>query len=113
MTINDTTGGGSGAKPMSERLPLLIPSGLVHVYFVQPSVLTNEGKVERTSVYYTVEHDGDKLPRGSKAKFMAKRPDVREDLIALGRRADLSTVNEDFSWAQGGGLTIRVVKRAA
>lgn len=97
---------------MSPRLPLLIPSGLVHVYFVAPSVKTNEGTVERTSIYFTLEHDGDKLPRGSKVKFMAKDPAIREDLIALGKRSDLGSVNEEFSWAKGGALTIRVMARA-
>lgn len=97
---------------MSPRLPLLLPSGLVHVYFVAPSVKTNEGTVERTSIYFTLEHDGDKLPRGSKVKFMAKDPAIREDLIALGKRSDLGSVNEEFSWAKGGALTIRVMARA-
>lgn len=97
---------------MSPRLPLLIPSGLVHIYFVSPSVKTNEGTVERTSVYFTIEHEGDKLPKGSKVKFMSKRPEIREDLIALGQRSDLASINEDFSWATGGALTIRVVPRA-
>lgn len=109
MPINDTT---KAEGAMSPRLPLLIPSGLVHVYFVAPSVKTNEGKVERTSIYYTLEHDGDDLPRGAKAKFMAKAPAIREDLIALGQRSDLAQVNEEFSWAKGGALTIRILPRA-
>jgi len=110
MPIEDSTAKGGAA--MSPRLPLLIPSGLVHVYFVAPSVKTNEGTVERTSIYYTLEHEGDKLPKGSKVKFMAKDPEIRKDLIALGQRADLANVNEDFTWAKGGALTIRVVPRA-
>jgi len=110
LTIENATA--TGGKQMSPRLPLLIPNGLVHIYFVSPSVKTNEGTVERTSVYFTIEHEGDKLPKGSKVKFMSKRPEIREDLIALGQRSDLASINEDFSWATGGALTIRVVPRA-
>lgn len=89
---------------MSPRLPLKIPSGRVHVYFVSPSVMTNEGKVERTSAYYT-EADGTKF------KFMARDPAIREDLMALGKRGDLADVDEIFQWASGGGLTVRIVPR--
>lgn len=108
----DVTGLGKDGKQASPQLPLLIPSGLVHVYFVAPSVKTNEGTVERTSIYYTIEHDGDKLPRGAKAKFMARDPSIREDLMTLGKRSDLASVNEEFAWAKGGALTIRVLPRA-
>lgn len=90
---------------MSPRLPLQIPSGRVHVYFVAPSVKTNDGTVERTSIYYT-DKNGDKF------KFMARKPEVREDLIALGKRADLAEVDEEFIWAKGGALTINVIPRA-
>lgn len=102
-TIQDNVA--QGGTQMSPRLPLQIPSGRVHVYFVAPSVKTNEGRVERTSIYYTDAS-------GTKFKFMAKDPLIRQDLIQLGQRADLSEVDEEFLWAKGGALTIRVVPRA-
>lgn len=84
-------------------LPLQIPSGHVHVYFVQPSMTDKKG-VERSVAYYVDM-------AGTKFKFMARNPAIREDLIALGKRADLSEVDEEFTWAKGGALTVRVVPR--
>lgn len=109
MPITDTTG--TPKEQTSPQLPLEIPSGRVHVYFCQPAKVDRKG-IERTTIYYTVENDVQKTPRGSKVKFMAKNPKVREDLIALGQRADLATVDEEFTWATGGALNIRIVPRA-
>jgi len=109
MTITDSTASTSEAS--SPQLPLLIPSGLVHVYFVQPAKVDKKG-IERTTIYYTIENATSKMPQGSKVKFMAKDPAIREDLVALGRRPDLADVNEEFTWAKGGALSIRVVRRA-
>lgn len=103
MSIQDTSGSkDSGAR--SPPLPLKIPSGLVHAYFVQPSMTDKKG-IERTVLYYT---EG---ASATKFKFMAKDPAIREDLMALGKRSDLADVDEQFTWAKGGALTIRVVKR--
>jgi hypothetical protein len=101
MSIEDTSGA-PGTK--SPQLPLQIPSGHVHVYFVQPSMTDKKG-VERSVVYYTA-------PNGTKFKFMARNPAIREDIIALGKRSDLADVDEEFTWAKGGALTIRVMPRA-
>lgn len=95
--------GVAGKAAMSPQLPLKIPSGRVHVYFVQGSKADKNG-VERTTLYYTVGTD--------KFKFMAKRPEIRKDLIALGTRADLAEVDEEFNWVKGGALSIRIVPRA-
>jgi|HubBroStandDraft_1064217.scaffolds.fasta_scaffold108019_2 hypothetical protein len=100
MPIEDNSGS-DGAR--SAQLPLQIPSGKVHVYFVQPAKVDKTG-VERTTVYYTV-------PDGTKFKFMARNPDIRADLIALGKRTDLADVDEEFTWAKGGKLTVRVSTR--
>ena len=86
-------------------LPLQIPSGRVHTYFVQPSMTDKKG-IERTVLYY-VGSDG-----STKFKFMAKDPAIRTDLIALGKRTDLAEVDEEFTWAKGGALTIKIVKRS-
>lgn len=100
-TVNDTTAKDGARSPM---LPLQIPSGHVHVYFVQPSMTDKKG-VERSVAYYTDR-------AGTKFKFMARNPAIREDLIALGKRADLAEVDEEFSWAKGGALTVTVIPRA-
>ena len=101
MSVKDETS--QGGQKMSPRLELKIPSNHVHVYFVQPSFQDRKG-IERTSIYYTDA-------AGQKFKFMAKNPTVREDLIALGKRSDLASVDEEFTWEKGGTLTIRVVPR--
>lgn len=87
--------GEARSNKMSAPLPIEIPNGRVHVYFVRPSVMTNDGKVERSVIYYT-DREGRKL------KYMAKLPAVREDLIALGKREDLATIDEVFEWFKGG-----------
>lgn len=101
MTIQDNTSASGGAR--SERLPLQIPSGNLHVYFVQPEMTDKKG-TKRTVIYYE--------QKGSKFKFMAKADGIRADLIALGKRTDLADVNEEFTWAKGGALTISVTPKA-
>lgn len=95
--------GVAGKAARSPQLPLKIPSGRVHVYFLNASKADKNG-VERTTVYYTEGTE--------KFKFMARNPEIRKDLIALGSRADLADVDEEFAWAKGGALTIRVIPRA-
>lgn len=103
MPIEDNT----GESKRSPQLPLQIPSGRVHVYFVQPSVMTNKGTVERTVVYYTDA-------KGEKFKFMARDAAIREDLVALGKRSDLAEVDEEFTWSKGKSApTIRILPRGA
>lgn len=101
MPLVNKTAAGSA---MSPQLPLKIPSGRVHVYFVVPSKADRNG-VERTTIYYTDTE-------GAKLKFMAKNPEVRKLLIQLGELGEkLSDVDEEFAWARGGALTISVIPK--
>lgn len=95
--------GVGGQKPLSPQLPLQIPSGRVHVYFVSASKQDKTG-VERTTIYFTVGT--------TKFKWMARNPNIRKDLIALGQRSDLADVDEEFSFARGGAMTVRIVPKA-
>lgn len=99
MPIVDANSAGKPAK--SPQLPLLIPSGRVHAYFVQPEMTDRKG-VKRTVLYYE--------QGGQKSKFMAKDEALRADLQKLGTM-DLPSIDEEFSWTKGSPVpTIRVIK---
>ena len=109
MTIVNTTGAPGASDNRSPQLPMELPSGKVHVYFINPSIQTKSKdgtQVERSVVYFT-------LPSGEKRKWMTKQVGIRTDLKSLHALGDkLATVDEEFSWAKGGALTIKVVPRA-